>query len=118
MLPALGNSQNLADRFSQAVPLGFFFAQTFLAGPSETIDPCSPIVLGEPPFGGDPARLFHTVKRRVERPFLDAQGVIRDLLNPRGDAVAVPRLMTERLQNKKIERPLKRVRLLRFAYHT
>jgi hypothetical protein len=30
----------------------------------------------------------------------------------------VLRLMTERLQNKKIERPLKRVRPLRFAYHT
>jgi hypothetical protein len=118
MLPALGNTQNFADRLSQAAPLGFFFAQTFLPGSSETIDPCSPIVLGDPPFGGDPARLLHTVKRRVERPFLHAECVIRDLLNARGHAVPVPWLTAERLQNKKIESPLERVRLLRLWHHT
>src|SRR5262249_48868046 len=73
MLPALGKTQNFANRFGQAVPLGLFFSQTFLSGSSETVDPGSPILLGDPPFGGDPARLLHTVKRRVKRPFLDAQ---------------------------------------------
>jgi len=118
MLPALGNTQNFADRFGQAVPLGFFFTQTLLTGSSETIDPCSPIVLSDAPFCGYPARLLHTVKRRVERPFLHAECVIRDLLNARGHAVPVPWLTTERLQNKKIESPLERVRLLRLCLHT
>jgi hypothetical protein len=118
MLPASGKTQNFADRFGQAVPLGFFFTQTFLSGSSETVDSRTPIVLGGPPFGGDPARLLHTVKRRVERPFLHAECVIRDLLNARGHAVPVPWLTTERLQNKKIESPLERVRLPRLWLHT
>ena len=118
MLQPLGHTQNFADRLGQAVPLGFFFAETFLAGSSETIDPRSPIVLGDPPFGGDPARLLHTVKRWVERPFLDAECVISDLLNARGHAVPVPWLTAEGLQHKKIESPLERVRLLRLWQHT
>jgi hypothetical protein len=105
MLPALGKTQNFADRFRPSGPTCFFFSQTFLSHPSETVYPGPPIVLGDPPFGGDPARLFHTVKRRVERPFLDTQGVIGDLLNARGDAVPVPWLATERLENKQIECP-------------
>jgi hypothetical protein len=58
------------------------------------------------------------MKRRVERALLDAQCVIRDLLNVRGDGVSMPWLMTQRLQNKKIERPLERIWLLCFLQHT
>jgi hypothetical protein len=55
------------------------------------------------------------MKRRIERSLLDAQCVIRDLLNARGDAVHVLWLATQRLQNKKIERPLERIWLLCFS---
>jgi len=113
--PGLNKTQNFADRFKQAVPLGFLFTQTFLPSPSEAIDPRSPIVLGDPPFGGDPASLLHAMKRRIERPLLDAQCVVRDLLNTRGDAVSMLWLTTQCLKNKKVECPLECIRLLHFS---
>jgi hypothetical protein len=106
MLLVLRKTQKFADRFSQAVPLGFFFPQTFLPSSREAIDPRPPIVLGDPPFGGDPARLLHTMKRRIQRSLLYAQRIVRDLLNARGDTVSMLWLATQRFQNKKIERPL------------
>ena len=97
MLLALRKTQNFADRFKQPAPLGFLLTQTFLPGSRETVDPRSPLVLGDPPFGGDPSRLLHAMKRRVQRSLLDAQGVVRYLLNPRGDAVSMLRLTAQRL---------------------
>jgi hypothetical protein len=118
MLRASGKTQNFADCLKQAVPLGFFLTETFLPSSREAVDSRSPFVLGDPPFGGDPARLFHAMKRWIEGSLLYAQSVIRDLLNARRNAVSVQRLTTERLQNKKVERPLKRVWFLGFANHT
>jgi hypothetical protein len=118
MLRALDKTKNFANRFGQAVPLGFFFSQTFLPDSSETVDSRTPIVVGGTPFSGDPTRLLHAMKRRVKRSLLYAQCVISDLLNARGDAVPVSWLMTERLENQKIEGPLERVRLLRFFHYT
>src|SRR5215471_2670557 len=85
----LGKTQNFADRFKQPVPLRFFFTQTFLPGSRETVDPSSPFVLGDAPFGSDPPRLLHAMKRRIQGPLLDPQRVVGDLLNPRGDAVTM-----------------------------
>ena len=110
--PGLNETQNFTDRFSQTAPLGFFFTQPFLPGTSESVESRTPIVLSGPPFGVDPARLLHAMKGGVQRSLFNAQCVIGDLLNARGDAVPMPRLTTERLQNEKIERPLKRVGLL------
>jgi len=91
-----GKAQNFADGLKQAIPLGLFVTQAFLPSSREAVDPRSPIVLGDLPFGGDPASLFHAMKRWIERSFFYAQCVIRDLLNARRDAVTVLWLATQR----------------------
>jgi hypothetical protein len=118
MLLALGKTQNFADRLKQAIPPGLFGTQPILPSSREAVDSRSPIVLGDSPFGRDPARLFHAMKRRIERSLLDPQCVICDLLDARRDAVPVQWSPTQRLQNKKIEGSLERIRLLRLSPHT
>src|SRR5689334_10933789 len=49
---------------------------------------------GDLPFGGDPAVLLHTVKRRVERSFLHLQKVFGDGMDVVAQAVAVKRATT------------------------
>src|SRR5712692_8138022 len=114
----LRKPQDFSDGLSQAVPLRFLFSQPFPTGSRKAIDPCPSTVVGELPFGRDPAGLFHAMKRRIERPLFDAQSVIRDLLNARRETVPMLWLATQHLQEKKIQRPLKRIRLLCLVLYT
>src|SRR5262249_28790807 len=48
-----------------------------------------PVVLRQPPGALDEAPLLETVQRRVERPFLDPERVLGDLVEPPRDVEAV-----------------------------
>jgi hypothetical protein len=49
------------------------------------------------------------MKRRIERPFFDAELAIRRDKDVAGDAIAMFRTTGNRLENEKIERTLERV---------
>ena len=67
---------------------------------------------------GETLRGHQTMECRIQRPFFDAQGVIRDLLNARRKTVPVLRLATQHFQEQEIERALNGIRLLCRALHT
>jgi hypothetical protein len=56
--------------------------------------------------------MLEAVKSRVERPLLDPQQVVGDLLNPLGDGPPVHRLEVNRPEDQKIERALKNISLV------
>ena len=63
------------------------------------------------PVPFDPAVLLQPMKRGKERPRLHDERAARDLLDPIGDADAVPRFELQGLQDEEIERPLHQFRL-------
>src|SRR6266540_113049 len=65
-------------------------AQSLLAGASEPIEPCAPVVGGGLPLGGDPTSLLHAVECRIQRPFFNPQAIVGDLLNVRGSGSLAP----------------------------
>src|SRR5262245_40542606 len=114
---SLCEAEHLTDRFGQAVPLLLFICEVAFAGPRQSIQARTPVVLRNVPLGLDPACVLHAVKRRIERALFDAEDVSRDGADVRGDAVAVLRAETERLQDQKVQRALKRVGLSSSAEH-
>src|SRR5439155_20376375 len=76
-----------------------------------------PVVLGAAALGSlaplapGVALLLQPMKRGKERPRLHDERAARDLLDPIGDADAVPRLELQGLQDEEIERPLHQFRL-------
>ena len=69
----------------EALPLGDFGVELFASGPGQRIEAGAPVVLGCAPFGRNPALVLEAVQRRVERALLDAQQIIRNLLDALGD---------------------------------
>src|SRR6185369_11311526 len=66
------------------------------------------------PFGPEPPLRLQAVQRRVERPLLNQQHVVRDLLDPLGNRPTVFRLERHDFQNQEIEGALNEI--LRFAH--
>src|SRR6185436_17497993 len=69
------------------------------------------VVLGGTPFGLDKSLLFQPIQRRIQRPFLNPEHIVRELMEPRGDAVPVVRGGGEALQDEQVERALQEVDL-------
>ena len=72
----------------------------------EPVELGAAVVLGGALFGGDPAALDQPVQRRIERPLLDLQHVVRIALDGLGDGVAVRRPEQQRAQDQQVERAL------------
>src|SRR5271165_1485578 len=88
------------DRRRHRLPARLFRAELFPSRRCQFIDPCPPPVLLVDPFGPYPSRLFHPMKRRIQRPFLHPQHFPRNVLNGRHDGVPVqPRPPRQDLQH-------------------
>src|SRR5262245_51675561 len=82
----------------------------------QRVELCLAIVLGGAPLGPDPAAPLQPVQRRIERALLDAQRILRDLLNAIGDRPPVLRLEGERLEDQEIESPLRQIEFRRTGH--
>ena len=58
---------------------------------------------------GDQFLFFQPVERRIERPLLDLQYVVRDLNDALGDGPAVHRFERKRLQDEEVESALQQI---------
>lgn len=109
MASSFGKLQHVGDGLREARPTLLFGGELFAAGSREVIITGAAIILRNAPLGGDPALLFHTMKRRVERAFFDTKDVIRNPLNVKSNPVAVHGSARERLEDKKSKSPLQDV---------
>src|SRR5512133_322154 len=107
MSPRLCVAKDATDTFGEARPALFFLRQLLFPQRGERIEARLAILFGGAPRRTDPAFLFHSMERRVERSFLDAQHLGGHLLNLRRDRVAVHRAARrERLEHEQAESAL------------
>src|SRR4029453_2908859 len=85
----LGRAQYRGDRLGQTLPIGALTFQLPTPGPRETVKFGVAAGFRGLPFGFQPAAGFEAMQRRIERTLLHLQNVLRDLLQPLGDRVAV-----------------------------
>ena len=99
--------QHAADDAGDAFPvLGLGF-ELRSSGFGNRVELCLAVVLGCPPLGGDPALLQEPHEAQINRPLIDDDRLLADLLDPTSDAVAVQRThLLQRLEDHEIERAL------------
>src|SRR5437762_2572646 len=108
----IGEPQHPADYAGDALPVFRFGRQLAAARFRDRVELRLPVVLRRAPGRGDPPPLLQPQERCVDRPLIELQHVVADLLDPPRDAVAVQRSHRfERLQDHQVERPLENVRL-------
>ena len=83
----------------------------FAALGSQPIEARASIVFAQAPFGGDPAFLFHAMKRGIEGAFFNAQDVIGDALDVEGYAPAMHGPLLKALQDQECQGALQIVSL-------
>src|SRR6185503_17080681 len=67
------------------------------------------VVLCDAPLRLDEPPLFHAVQRGIERPFLDPQGIVRELMDAHRDAVSVIGPRAEAFEDQQIQRALNEI---------
>jgi hypothetical protein len=92
--------EHQADAARQALPCGFFVSQPLLSGLGQAIKTRAPIVFGRAPICRDPALPLQALQRRVQRPLLDLEDVVRELTDPLRDRPAVERLERDGLEDE------------------
>ena len=85
------------------MPFILFFFESLRADSSHPVHACASMIGCDLPLCCNPARLFHAVQGGIQRSFLDAQRIIGDRLDARGNAIAMLRLTPQRGQNQQIE---------------
>ena len=86
-----GGAKNESDCFSEPFPIDYFGFQVFPVLSGERVELRIPPGFSSFPFGFEPAAIFKSVKRGVERPLMDLKEVFRYLLQALRDRVAVVR---------------------------
>ena len=110
LLRRLRGLQHALDAGPQPCPALFLERQLLPPGPGDGVVARLPVLVGDAPFGLEPAGLGHAVQRGIERPFLDAQQIGRRALDPRRDRVAVPPLaVAQRPEDEQDQRALEDV---------
>src|SRR5688500_17514399 len=92
-----GSADHLGDGSRETCPVIDLGTERLPTTGREGIELRLALVLREPPLGLDRALVFEPVERGVKRAFLDAECVIRGVLDPPGDGVAVHRPPGKRL---------------------
>ena len=108
--PVLASDQVDAGR--QPLPLRQLGLDLLPAGPRQRVEPGPAVGLGGAPLRRDPALMLEPVQRRIERPLLDAQQLVGNLLDALGDRPAVHRLERDGAQDQEIEGALDEVGLV------
>ena len=76
MTTSLCVAQHAGDAGRKAGPALGFGGQLLLAGSGHLINPGAAFILRDRPGCGDPSDFFHAMKSRVERSFVDAEGLV------------------------------------------
>ena len=113
----LCEAKDLTERFRQTIPLLLFFVETLTTSSGEPVQARTPVVRRRLPLGGDPTCLFHAVEGRIQRPFFDPQRVVGNVVNMRGNTVAVMRTTAQGLEHEEVQRPLQDIGCFRSASH-
>src|SRR6185437_892018 len=101
-----GRVRRTAGRGSRrplGAPARLLFGELAAAGGGDGVEARLPVLLGGAPAAADPARLLHTVQRRIQRSLFDAQAIGGSALDVLGDRVPVERAAhIERAQHEEI----------------
>jgi len=91
-----------------AVELGFSSCPSLA---SQLVELGLPVVLGDAPFGIDETLLLHPVQRWIEGALLDAQRILRKLMDPLGDGIPVTGSRAQALEHQQVQSALKEIEL-------
>src|SRR5258708_6014507 len=105
-VPPLRGLQASRHRRGPPPPVFGLSRQPFSSRRSQRVILRAAIVVGGAPFGRQEPAQLQPVQRRIQRTLFHAKYVLRGLVNPFGDAVAVHRSLCEGFENQHIERAL------------
>src|SRR5262249_39094923 len=91
------------DRARELLPAGPLLDEPLAAGRGQSVDTPALIVLRELPVRRARAVTSEPMERRIERPRIDLENILRARSNRLRDAVAMVLTPTERLQDEEIE---------------
>ena len=97
------------DRGGHLVPPAGFDVELLPAQRRQAIELRAAVVLGRAVLERDPPALDQAVQRRIQRPLLHQQHVVRSLLDRLGNGVAVRRADPQRSQNQHVQRALQQL---------
>jgi hypothetical protein len=103
------SAEEECHRARQPFPGGLFVLQPPPAGGGQTIEASAAVVLGRSPVGGDPPLPFEPLQRRIQRPLLHLQDIIRQLADALSDRPAVQRFECDGFQDQQVECALQQV---------
>src|SRR4051812_52258 len=107
--PRSANGEDGVDGTAEAAPCRGFFDELFLAGGSELVEACAPVVLRRSPGRFEPAAFDQAVERRIERSLIDLEHAARELLDALADSPAVHRFERDGFEDEEVEGPLQDV---------
>ncbi len=105
-------TQDSSNDVGHAVPVFGFRKQPALPCSGEPVIFGFAVVFRLAPFTGDPALMFQTIERGVQRALLDFQAIFGNLLDAQQNAVAVQGPKGNGLQDQHVQRALQNVQLL------
>src|SRR5258708_28474050 len=104
-----GRGEDARHGTREQTPLFLFGAILLPSGRREAVHLHLPSFRRRPPLGVDPAAIFQSVQRRIERALVDRQHLVGELPNPLRDPPAVYRPEEQALQNEQIETALEQI---------
>src|SRR5688572_15268843 len=92
-----GVAEDAADALGETRPALLLLGELASAERGQRVEAGLPVLVGDAPLRAHPPILLHAVEGGIERTLLDAEQVVGDALDVRGDGVAVhPSLGGER----------------------
>src|SRR5687767_7979871 len=107
----LQRAKYTCDGLRESQPAVKFGVGDSPALPRQRVELGSAVVLRHAPFRLDESLLLHPVERRIERAFLDPQGVFRELVNAQRNAVSVVRPGAKALEYQQVQCALNEVEI-------
>jgi len=95
--------ENLGHAGSEEPPCVGFGGQLRAPLSREAVQLRATTQLGLTPFGFQPAAPLHPIERRIQRSLFDDDGVVRGVLDERGDRIPVQRAAGQRLEDEGVE---------------
>lgn len=105
----LRHRHHARDGGGDALPVGGFGLQLFLARAGQAVELCLPVRVGHSPVGGDPALQFKSVQCRIQRALVDLENIFRHLLDALSDGPAVLGAQRQRPQDQHVEGALQQI---------
>src|SRR6202162_3048328 len=109
LLACSARGQNARDRLREPLPAFLLLGELLSAAAGQLVEAGAPVVLRGAPLRADPPLRFQAVERRVQRPLVDLEDILGELLDPLGDPPSVHRRCPQRLQDENVESPLEEV---------